>query len=187
MGNGKNRRQLFDLSQAKAYMRTMLVASGCKRLLDQGKIDEPAGSVLHAQAHHRRDQGKHVRRTERVRHDHRRRRSAARLDPRRAAPVRREPRRDGRQHHAHRQGRHDRLLADGLGRLRHPLDRRAGGDRARPQTSATPSSSCMSKKAPSGSGSTKTASGKSTTASSPTAAASRRAACAGCCTACTTN
>lgn len=37
MGTGKNRRQLFDLSQAKAYMRTMLVASGCKRLLDEGK------------------------------------------------------------------------------------------------------------------------------------------------------
>ncbi len=37
MGSGKNRRQLFDLSQAKAYMRTMLVAEGCKRLLDQGK------------------------------------------------------------------------------------------------------------------------------------------------------
>lgn len=37
MGAGKNRRQLFDLSQAKAYMRTMLVAQGCKRLLDQGK------------------------------------------------------------------------------------------------------------------------------------------------------
>ena len=35
MGTSKNRRQLFDLSQAKAYMRTMLVASGCKRLLDQ--------------------------------------------------------------------------------------------------------------------------------------------------------
>src|SRR5262245_65785801 len=32
MGNAKNRRQLFDLSQAKAYMRTMLVASGCKKL-----------------------------------------------------------------------------------------------------------------------------------------------------------
>ena len=30
MGNGKNRRELFDLSQAKAYMRTMLVGSGCK-------------------------------------------------------------------------------------------------------------------------------------------------------------
>ncbi|MCB1511177.1 MAG: hypothetical protein KDJ36_09745, partial [Hyphomicrobiaceae bacterium] len=37
MGSGKNRRQLFDLSQAKAYMRTMLVSSGCKRLIDQGK------------------------------------------------------------------------------------------------------------------------------------------------------
>jgi len=37
MGTNKNRRQLFDLSQAKAYMRTMLVASGCKRLLEEGK------------------------------------------------------------------------------------------------------------------------------------------------------
>ncbi|HJQ81002.1 MAG TPA: DNA topoisomerase IV subunit A [Lacipirellulaceae bacterium] len=37
MGSGTNRRQLFDLAQAKAYMRTMLVASGCKRLLTQGK------------------------------------------------------------------------------------------------------------------------------------------------------
>ena len=37
MGNATNRRQLFDLSQAKAYMRTMLVASGCKKLLTQGK------------------------------------------------------------------------------------------------------------------------------------------------------
>jgi DNA topoisomerase-6 subunit A len=37
MGNSTNRRQLFDLAQAKAYMRTMLVASGCKKLLEQGK------------------------------------------------------------------------------------------------------------------------------------------------------
>ena len=37
MGNATNRRQLFDLSQAKAYMRTMLVASGCKKLLLRGK------------------------------------------------------------------------------------------------------------------------------------------------------
>ena len=29
MGNAKNRRQLFNLSQAKSYMQTMLVASGC--------------------------------------------------------------------------------------------------------------------------------------------------------------
>ncbi len=37
MGSGKNRRQLFNLSQAKAYMQTMLVGSGCKALIDQGK------------------------------------------------------------------------------------------------------------------------------------------------------
>ena len=43
MGNNKNRRQLFDLSQAKAYMRTLLVASGCKRLLDQGKTTSLRG------------------------------------------------------------------------------------------------------------------------------------------------
>lgn len=43
MGSGKNRRQLFDLNQAKAYMRTMLVASGCKKLIDQGKTTSLRG------------------------------------------------------------------------------------------------------------------------------------------------
>ncbi len=43
MGNAKNRRQLFDLSQAKAYMRTMLVASGCKKLLTSGKTTSLRG------------------------------------------------------------------------------------------------------------------------------------------------
>ncbi len=43
MGSSKNRRQLFDLSQAKAYMRTVLVASGCKKLLDQGKTTSLRG------------------------------------------------------------------------------------------------------------------------------------------------
>jgi DNA topoisomerase-6 subunit A len=37
MGKSTNRRQLFNLSQAKAYMQTMLVGSGCKRLIEQGK------------------------------------------------------------------------------------------------------------------------------------------------------
>ena len=37
MGKNTNRRQLFNLSQAKAYMQTMLVSSGCKRLIDEGK------------------------------------------------------------------------------------------------------------------------------------------------------
>jgi len=43
MGNGTNRRHLFDLSQAKSYMRTMLVSSGCKRLLTQGKTTSLRG------------------------------------------------------------------------------------------------------------------------------------------------
>ncbi len=43
MGKNTNRRQLFDLSQAKAYMRTMLVASGCKRLIDDGKTTSLRG------------------------------------------------------------------------------------------------------------------------------------------------
>ena len=43
MGGNTNRRHLFDLSQAKAYMRTMLVASGCKKLLDQGKTTSLRG------------------------------------------------------------------------------------------------------------------------------------------------
>ena len=37
MGSNKNRRQLFNLSQAKSYMQTVLVAGGCKELIDQGK------------------------------------------------------------------------------------------------------------------------------------------------------
>lgn len=37
MGGNKNRRQLFNVSQAKAYMQTLLVASGCKKLIDQQK------------------------------------------------------------------------------------------------------------------------------------------------------
>jgi DNA topoisomerase-6 subunit A len=37
MGRGTNRRELFNLSQAKSYMQTMLVGSGCKRLIGEGK------------------------------------------------------------------------------------------------------------------------------------------------------
>lgn len=43
MGNATNRRQLFDLSQAKSYMQTMLVASGTKKLLLQGKTTSLRG------------------------------------------------------------------------------------------------------------------------------------------------
>jgi len=43
MGKNTNRRQLFNLSQAKAYMQTMLVGSGCKRLIEQGKTTSIRG------------------------------------------------------------------------------------------------------------------------------------------------
>ncbi|HEX7446870.1 MAG TPA: DNA topoisomerase IV subunit A [Pirellulales bacterium] len=43
MGGNKNRRQLFNVSQAKAYMQTMLVASGCKTLINQGKTNSIRG------------------------------------------------------------------------------------------------------------------------------------------------
>lgn len=43
MGSNTNRRQLFNLSQAKSYMQTMLVASGCKRLIEEGKTTSIRG------------------------------------------------------------------------------------------------------------------------------------------------
>jgi DNA topoisomerase-6 subunit A len=43
MGSGKNRRELFNLSQAKSYMQTVLVGSGCKRLIEQGKTTSIRG------------------------------------------------------------------------------------------------------------------------------------------------
>jgi DNA topoisomerase-6 subunit A len=43
MGKNKNRRQLFNLHQAKSYMQTMLVASGCKTLIHEGKTTSIRG------------------------------------------------------------------------------------------------------------------------------------------------
>src|SRR2546422_10815624 len=37
MGSGSNRRELFNLGQAKSFMQTVLVGSKCKGLIDQGK------------------------------------------------------------------------------------------------------------------------------------------------------
>ncbi len=37
MGDAAQRRNFFNLSQAKKFMQTMLIASGCKELADQGK------------------------------------------------------------------------------------------------------------------------------------------------------
>ncbi len=43
MGGNKNRRHLFNLSQAKSYMQTLLVASGCHDLILQGKTTSIRG------------------------------------------------------------------------------------------------------------------------------------------------
>ena len=43
MGRNTNRRQLFNLSQAKSYMQTMLVASGATQLIEQGKTTSIRG------------------------------------------------------------------------------------------------------------------------------------------------
>jgi DNA topoisomerase-6 subunit A len=43
MGRGTTTRQLFNLSQAKSYMQTLLVGSGCKRLIEQGKTTSLRG------------------------------------------------------------------------------------------------------------------------------------------------
>lgn len=43
MGSGANKRELFSLGQAKSYMQTLLVGSGCKDLIEQGKTTSIRG------------------------------------------------------------------------------------------------------------------------------------------------
>src|SRR5260370_28662408 len=43
MGSGTNRRELFNLAQARSYMQTLLVGTGCKQLIEQGKTTSIRG------------------------------------------------------------------------------------------------------------------------------------------------
>ncbi|MEX2187791.1 MAG: DNA topoisomerase IV subunit A [Pirellulales bacterium] len=43
MGSAKNRRNLFNLAQAKSYMQTILVASGSRKLINEGKTTSIRG------------------------------------------------------------------------------------------------------------------------------------------------
>src|SRR5947207_9532971 len=43
MSGGTNRRELFNLAQARSYMQTLLVGSGCKQLIEQGKTTSIRG------------------------------------------------------------------------------------------------------------------------------------------------
>jgi DNA topoisomerase-6 subunit A len=50
MGDAQQRRNLFNLGQAKSFMQTLLVADGCKELIEQGKTNSLRGmfySALH--------------------------------------------------------------------------------------------------------------------------------------------
>ena len=185
MGSNTNRRQLFNLSQAKSYMQTMLVASGATQLIEQGKTTSIRGLfylLKHTIEGTKEETFADQDECDPVIEDCEVLLNSLREELHLYAQK---TRRHGGRYRAGRQRRRDRLRAHGLRRLRHPLDRRAGGDPV--QEVRRRSSSCTSKKTRSGSGSTRTSSGASTSAFSPTAAASRRAACAGCCTACTTS
>src|SRR6476620_4887013 len=43
MGSGSNRRELFNLGQARSYMQTLMVGGGVKQLIDQGKTTSIRG------------------------------------------------------------------------------------------------------------------------------------------------
>ena len=43
MGSSRNKRELFNLSQARTYMQTLLVGRGCKELIEQGKTTSIRG------------------------------------------------------------------------------------------------------------------------------------------------
>lgn len=43
MGSNTNRRELFNLNQARSYMQTLLAGSGCKGLIDEGKTTSIRG------------------------------------------------------------------------------------------------------------------------------------------------
>ena len=163
MGRNTNRRHLFNLSQAKTYMQTMLVASGATQLIEQGKTTSIRGLyylLKHTIEGTKEETFADQDECDPVIEDCEVLLNSLREELHLYAA---EEGRHGGRHRAGRQRRRDRLLADGLRRLRHPLDRRAGGDRV--QEVRRPSSSCTSKRTRSGSGSTRTSSGASTSAS----------------------
>ena len=82
MGRNTNRRQLFNLSQAKSYMQTMLVASGATQLIEQGKTTSIRGLYYLLETHDRRHQGRDVRRSSRMRPGDRGLRGAVEQSPR---------------------------------------------------------------------------------------------------------
>ena len=88
MGTQTNCRQLFNLSQAKSYMQTLLVATGCKALIDQQKTTSIRGSLLPSQTHDRWHARRDLRHARGVRPDYRRSGGHAGEPPRRTPRLR---------------------------------------------------------------------------------------------------
>ncbi len=170
MGSNKNRRQLFNLSQAKSYMQTVLVASGCKQLLEQQKSTSIRG--LYYLLKHTIDGTREETFDSQDECDpgDRRPGSHAQLAARRAARLCIEPRRAGRPDHADRST-ETKSTAPGWVRVatafpRSSSPRRSSSRRTRP------TSFCTSKRTRFGAASTRTSFGASTIAFLRTAAAS---------------
>ena len=63
MGRNTNRRQLFNLSQAKSYMQTMLVAQGVAELIEASKTLSIRGLFYRLKHDDRADEGANFRGT----------------------------------------------------------------------------------------------------------------------------
>ena len=185
MGSNKNRRQLFNLSQAKSYMQTVLVASGCKQLLEQQKTTSIRGLFYLLKHTIEGTKEETFDDAGRMRSGDRRPGSDAQLAARRAARLRLEPRRAGRADHAHRRRRRNRLRPHGLRRLQHSLDRRARGDAVQEERGRIH----PARRKRHGLAAVQRGQVLAQAQLHPdrTAAASPRAASGGCCTGCTTN
>jgi DNA topoisomerase-6 subunit A len=95
MGSGTNRRELFNLNQAKSYMQTLLVGSGCKQLIDQGKTTSIRGLFYLLKHTIAGTSEETFRYAGRVRSDHRRRRGRSGFDAGGTASLCEECRRNG--------------------------------------------------------------------------------------------
>ena len=88
LGDKTQSREFFNTAMARKFMQTMLVASGCKTLIDERQDDQHPPDVLHDQAHARGLDREHLRGPGRERSDHRGPRGRHRRAARGAAPLR---------------------------------------------------------------------------------------------------
>ena len=149
LGDKTQSREFFNVSMAKKFMQTFLVAGACKHhLLESGKTTSIRDLFYMTKHTIKGSQGEHLRRSGRERSDHRRSRGGARRPARGAASLRQQARQHGRPDGDRRHRRRDRSVAHGLGRVEHPEHQR--GRRHRVQEERRRSTSSSSRRKPSG-------------------------------------